>query len=258
MKTPRRAMNGVACLLVVLGGINGINAQLPSHHHGGSFNVSFSSLLHDGVLAHMFECPKFANYIRSKNNNISKARSLLRNCMRKYLQTAEWPCSYVSTTTSLYTYQRNFGVFLSASKAGCTYIRDGWTNRRLHNCSVSDDVFLKYAREVGDKLERVKEKMDSGNHVATSCVRVCKDDILKYWVRNSSIRCCLDLPRAIRLRSKLEPARWLKHNQVQTRFALNESIGLFCRLHSHCDIWASLVSDLFLELTGRALPVERF
>ena len=43
MKTPRRAMNGVACLLVVLGGINGINAQLPSHHHGGSFHVSFTS-----------------------------------------------------------------------------------------------------------------------------------------------------------------------------------------------------------------------
>ena len=61
---------------------------------------------------------------------------------------------------------RNFGVFLPASKAGCTYIRDGWTTKTLHNCSVSDDVFLEYARDN-------------------------KDNIQKYWAKNYSIRCCL-------------------------------------------------------------------
>lgn len=205
-----------------------------------------SSLLHDGVLAHMFECPEFGwnlKWTYDTVTNTSLARSLLRDCMLKYLQMAERPSTYVSTTTSLQTFMdRNVGVFLPASKAGCTYIRDGSTLKTMNDCSVSDDVFLKYSREVGETLER------DYSH----------DNVRKYWMSNRSIRCCLALPRAIRLRSKLTPTRWLNHNQVQIRFALNESIGLFCRLNSNCDMWASLVSDVFLNLTGRALPVEWF
>jgi hypothetical protein len=202
------------------------------------------SLLQRGVLAHMFDCPNVGEVRQyaydAAVTNATLARSWLRDCMRKYLQVGERPTTYVSTTTSLQTFtNRNFGIFLPASKAGCTYIRDGYTRHTVHRCSVSDDVFVKYALEVGDKIGR-------------------GGSVKEYWVQNRSIRCCHALPRALRLRSRLEPARWLNENQVQARFALNESIGLFCRSKSNCEMWASLVGDLFSELTGRALPVERF
>jgi hypothetical protein len=216
----------------------------------GSTTKTASGLLRNGALARYIHCFNFDDdsmtYDYDNVANLTLARSDLKQCMQNYLLPRERPTTYVSTTTSLQTYRnRGVGILLPPSKAGCAYIRDSWTRRTLHSCTASDDVFIEYARDVTEKLER----------------NFTPANVRKYWLSNTSIRCCLTLPRALQLRSRLVPARWLSgalsgENQVQAWVALNESIGLFCR--SNCKTWASLVGSVFTELTGRRLAVEVF
>lgn len=199
----------------------------------------------------MFECPEFGLDLQWTYANaaidMSIARVKLKQCMLRLLEPRERPTTYVSTTTSLQTFMnQNVGVLLPASKAGCTYVRDGWTINTLRNCYISDDTYVSYG-------------LDIGKHICNDTSYQSMHSLIeRYWTTNTSVRCCLTLSRAMRIRSRLESGYrcWLNENQVQAYFHLDESIGLFCR--SNCGLWAPLLKELFHEATGRKLHVEQF